>query len=131
MSSHRLPKTVAELAEIKEQADPWRRLGRCIDRRRRVAAIGRSVIAVAAFGAAPLMVADIAPLVPARIVMPAGLPAAARFVMPSVLSGDRAGDDTADGKGEDQNCVSCVNTPKLLIDMGRNKVAAQVKILEI
>jgi hypothetical protein len=45
--------------------------------------------------------------------------------------GDRAGDDTADGKGEDQNCVSCVNTPKLLIDMGRNKVAAQVKILEI
>jgi hypothetical protein len=77
------------------------------------------------------MVADIAPLVPARIVMPAGLPAAAPFVMPSVLSGDRAGDDTADGKGEDQNCVSCVNTPKLFIDMGRNKVAAQVKILEI
>jgi hypothetical protein len=80
-----LPKTVAGLAEIKEQADFWRRLGRC-------------VIAVAAFGAAPLMVTDIAPLVPARIVMPAGLPAAAPFVMPSVLSGDRAGDDTADGK---------------------------------
>src|ERR1700730_12906323 len=102
MSSHRLPKTVAELAEIKDRADPGRRLGRCIDRRRRVAAIGRSVIAVAAFGAAPLVVADSAPRVPARIVMPAALAAASLFVMPSVLSGDRAGDDTADGKGENR-----------------------------
>jgi hypothetical protein len=91
-----MPETVAELAKIEEQADPRRRRWRCIDRRRRVvAAIDRSVIAIGGSGGAPMMAADITPLVRGGL-------AAATLVMPPILGGDRAGDDAADGKGEDQ-----------------------------